>query len=511
MNTILGMAYLALQTELDVKQKNYVEKVHRSAENLLGILNDILDFSKIESGKMALEETGVHLEDLRENVINLIGLSAQEKGLSLEFHIDPDVPPTVIGDPLRLGQILVNLGNNAVKFTQPGGNVDIGIKSKQADAGTVELDFSVRDTGIGLTQQQKSRLFQPFSQGDSSTTREFGGSGLGLAISQNLAELMGGAIWVESEFGKGSTFHFTAWLKRPTNQNLIDHSAEKPSCQAAAETVKNLCGARILLEEDNKLNQELAYELLVGNGREVEIANNGADALELLAKRTFDAVLMDCQMPVMDGYKATRKIREDERFRDLPIIAMTASVVTEDRQRVQDAGMSDHLGKPVDVGSMLKTLGKWIKTRPDDKTDQPGMTHIRKGTKQMTSQHAIPVPELPGVNRELGLSYIQGNTALYARVLKNFLQGHRNFERDFHTARLGPDPEVARRMAHTLKSTAGYLGAEAMQQAAADLEIGCGDNLDTVEIEQRLQRVLAELNPVITALESLNPDLTDNG
>jgi PAS domain S-box-containing protein len=501
MNAIIGMSHLALQTELNKKQRNYIEKVNRAGENLLGIINDILDFSKIEAGKLRMEAIDFHLEDVMDHLANLVGMKTEDKGLELLFSTAADVPTALVGDSLRLGQVLVNLGNNAVKFTESG-EVVIGVEKVADHADGVELHFWVKDTGIGMTPEQCARMFQSFSQADASTTRKYGGTGLGLAISKNLVERMRGRIWVESVAGKGSTFHFHACFgvqKNPKTRRMfkaeellgtrvlvVDDNASareilstmaktfglevevardgaeglrlieqadkrqqpydlvlmdwKMPVMDGVETVRQMSaqslnktptvvmvtafgreeamasagergvsmsavltkpvtsstlleaigetlhkgmeittrseeradsqseamwalkGARVLLVEDNDMNQELAMELLAHAGIEVTLAVNGQDALDKIsADAGFDGVLMDCQMPVMDGYTATREIRKNPAFKDLPIIAMTANAMAADRANVIDAGMNDHIAKPLNVGEMFATIARWIR------------------------------------------------------------------------------------------------------------------------------------------------------
>ncbi len=360
MNGIIGMTNLALQTDLSDKQKNYIGKAYRSAENLLGILDDILDFSKIEAGKLELEHIDFRLKEVIDNYVNVLRLKAEEKGIQLAIHIDRNVPRDLVGDPLRLGQILINLGGNAIKFSDTGGSVSLLVALKEIKNDTALLYFSVRDQGIGMNEAQQKNLFQAFSQGDSSTTRKYGGTGLGLIISRNIIRLMGGDIWVDSEAGAGSTFQFTVRLGK---------QQEKPA-SADTVTVKNepdaddigtrLRGAKILLIEDNEINQELVLELLLDKGIEVVTANDGQQGLDLLARDEFDGVLMDCQMPVMDGYEATRRIRLQEKFKQLPIIAMTANAMKGDREKVLRAGMNDHIPKPIKPDLMFATMAKWI-------------------------------------------------------------------------------------------------------------------------------------------------------
>lgn len=355
MNAIIGMSYLALQTQLDSKQENYIEKVNHSAEVLLGIVDDILDFSKIEAGKLSMEYIEFRLEDVLENLSNLVGLKAEESGLKLVFDVSPDTPLALIGDPLRLGQILVNLGNNAVKFTDQG-EVIIKISPLTSEQDHVKLQFDISDTGIGMTPKQQALLFQPFSQADSSTTRTYGGTGLGLAICRELTGMMGGEIWVKSEAGKGSVFSFTANFRK--GHISSNHKSERK--HQFEKAVTHLAGAHILLVEDNELNQELARELLEANGLHVSIANDGQQAIDILQNQTFDGVLMDCQMPVLDGYEATRQLRLDQRYSNLPILAMTANAMAGDRAKALACGMNDHIPKPVNVSLLLETMAKWI-------------------------------------------------------------------------------------------------------------------------------------------------------
>ncbi len=367
MNAILGMSRLALQSDLNGKQRNYVDKIERSAVSLLGIVDDILDFSKIEAGKLDMESLPFHLGDVMEDVTSLLAHKAHEKGLSLLRTEAPGMPQSFVGDALRLRQVLLNLGSNALKFTERG-EVAIGVEQAAAvesgnnGAGDVLLRFTVRDTGIGMTPEQQLRLFQPFVQADSSTSRRYGGTGLGLAISRHLVGLMGGEIGAQSRSAQGSTFYFTArfgLLPEPAaSAHAADHARRRE--QAREEQLLHLHGRHVLLVEDNEINQELALELLGNAGIEVSVACDGREALALLERQRFDLVLMDCQMPVMDGYEATRALRTDTRFRGLPIVAMTASAMVGDREKALAAGMDDHLSKPIDVAEMYATIARWI-------------------------------------------------------------------------------------------------------------------------------------------------------
>jgi signal transduction histidine kinase len=358
MNAIMGMSQLALRTDLDARQRNYVNKVYLSAKNLLGILNDILDFSKIESGKLDIEIIHFRLRDVLLNLTNVIGLEAKKKGVNLGIEVADEVPDDLLGDPLRIGEILVNLCSNAVKFSHPNGKVKLTITLHQADEQQVTLQFQVSDNGIGMSEAQKEGLFEAFSQGDSSTTRRYGGTGLGLFICRNLIELMHGRIWVESEVDRGSVFYFTLPFAK---------SATVESCQATDSTVQSglssvtpgIDGLRILVVEDDEINRELAQDLLASQGALVDSAANGQLALDMLQRQQYDCVLMDCQMPVMDGYTATQRIREQPEFSKLPIIAMTANVMANDRDHVLESGMNDFIAKPIDLELMLKTIARW--------------------------------------------------------------------------------------------------------------------------------------------------------
>jgi PAS domain S-box-containing protein len=503
MNAILGMSHLALQTELNPQQQNYIQKVHTSAESLLHIIDDILDFSKIEAGKLAMEAIPFNLGEVMDHLANLLGMKAEEKGLELLFAESPQLPNALVGDPLRLGQVLLNLGNNAVKFTEHG-EVVVSVEAQACSDTSVQLHFEVRDSGVGMNPEQQQRLFQPFSQADASTSRRYGGTGLGLAISRQLVRLMGGELNVDSAPNKGSRFHFSVRFDRQTAATvqqrvqrpevlhgtralIVDDNAcarevlaemsralglqvetaadslealrmveradasdqpyelvlldwkmpgidgvecarllgqrqprrhaaptvlmltafsrdevmrrlaeqqlsvaellTKPvtpstlfdACSAAlgsavphpTRTAQRevtslghraaLSGARILLVEDNPINQELAVDMLSRAGIIVSVAGDGQEALDMLGRQPFDGVLMDCQMPVMDGYEATRTLRSQPQFQSLPVIAMTANAMVGDREKVLAVGMNDHIAKPIHFDEMFATLARWVR------------------------------------------------------------------------------------------------------------------------------------------------------
>ena len=364
MNAILGMSHLALESGLNPQQLDFVQKVHRAADSLLGIVNDILDLTKIEAGHLAMERVPFELGHVLDDMSTQVGMKAAEKGLALQFEIAPDLPTALEGDPMRLGQVLLNLGNNAVKFTERG-EITVKIEEIERDMATVLLRFEVRDSGIGISPEQQERLFQPFSQADTSTSRRYGGTGLGLAISSHLVHLMGGEIGVDSALGDGSLFHFT--VRFGWREQAPSHLAVQLAARAAERDVSpgdrraDLAGARILLVEDNPINQEVASHLLTRAGLVLRTAENGQRALDWLQRESFDLVLMDCQMPVIDCYAATRALRQNPQWRTLPVIAMTANAMVGDRERALAAGMNDHIAKPIKIDEMFATLGRWIR------------------------------------------------------------------------------------------------------------------------------------------------------
>jgi signal transduction histidine kinase/BarA-like signal transduction histidine kinase len=357
MNGLLGLTQIALNHSPPPEQRNYLEKIQASARILLGVINDILDFSRIERGKVNLEQVNFSLFDMVGTVVDLFKEQSEEKGLYFHVETCPNLPSRVWGDELRLSQVLLNLCGNAVKFTERGG-VTVRLEV-QADYGDqVRLRISVSDTGVGMTDRQMSGLFQPFSQADTSTTRKYGGSGLGLMISKLLVEMMGGEIDMESIPGMGSEFGFTLVLRK------APEAADPSICLRLSETPDqdSLMGKRILLVEDNEINQEIAVAFLKHMGIETLTASNGAEALEALEQNTVDGVLMDIQMPVMDGLEASRRIRTSEResVRKLPIIAMTAHAMWEDRQKSLAAGMNDHITKPINADELCGKLSKLL-------------------------------------------------------------------------------------------------------------------------------------------------------
>jgi len=596
MNGIIGMTHLALQTDLTPKQRNYLEKVESAARHLLGIINDILDFSKIEAGKMNFERIDFFLEDVMAQIADLSVMRAQDKGLELLFDIAPDVPTALVGDPLRFGQVLINLTNNAIKFTEQG-EIVVTIRLLERRHDGVRLRLEVRDTGQGLTPAQQAKLFQAFTQADTSTTRHHGGTGLGLTICKRLVEMMDGEIGLESEAGVGSTFWFTAafglaaapmlemrpdadisavrvlvvddnatareiflgmlqsmkfdaaaadsgaralqmvaqaradgkpfglalvdWqmpgmsgvelvqalhaqaeeigvdaprtimvtaynrdvlldeargirldglLNKPVSAStLLDavssvygkgfsecrRTRRAADYQSAAMAVR---GAWLLLVEDNEINQEVAQQILGDAGIRVDVASNGAMALAKIAVNDYDGVLMDCQMPVMDGYDATRKLRENPRYAELPVIAMTANAMVGDKEKCLAAGMNDFIAKPIDVAQLFATLARWVKVS----NPQP-------------VEAVVPPPEdtlpmIPGLKLDAALQRVGGNVKLMRKLLARFAETQMDVMQRINDAIENNDLAAATREAHTAKGLAGNIGASGVANSAARLE-----------------------------------------
>ena len=465
MNAIIGLSHLALNLDLTPKLRDYLNKISRSAQALLAILDDILDYSKVEAGRLELDATAFHLMEVLETVVQLFSVRADEQGLALKVEISPDAPQWLIGDPLRLGQVLTNLIGNAIKFTASGA-VRVQVESIADEPGFATLRFTVQDTGIGISATEVQHLFQPFTQADGSITRRFGGTGLGLAISQRLVRLMGSNIEVASAPGQGSTFSFTIRLalseQEPTSRRTL---AALPCAWEATTMIR---GARILLVEDNAINQQVAREILERWGLLVVVAGDGEQALAALADSgPFDAVLMDIHMPVMDGLEATRRIRRDERFRDLPILAMTAAVMAKDQAECREAGMNDHVAKPIRPEQLLGVLERWIVLR---ERAMPARQNQPKAWSSGSGGSGDWPDALPGFDLSQAIRRVSGNRELLLELL-------RQFGAQFATARatlaglMGEDQrEEALRWVHQLKGVAGHLGATEVYRHAAALE-----------------------------------------
>ncbi len=506
MNAIIGMSHLCLSTDMTPRQRGYIENVYTAAQSLLGIINDILDFSKIEAGKMTLEAVPFRLEEVLHNLGTLIAMKAEEKGLELLFDTHPDVPGALVGDPLRLGQILINLAGNAVKFTDKG-EIVIRTKVMELEETQVKIRFEVKDTGIGMSREQCSRMFQSFSQADTSTTRKYGGTGLGLAISKELTGLMNGDIWVESEAGTGSRFIFTAVFGRaPDLETEAKKTApvelDSPGENWKIKPLEEIRGARLLLAEDNKINQQVAQELLTQAGLKVAIVNTGKAAVDQVKKERFDAVLMDLQMPEMDGYEATHAIRQEPRFQDLPIIAMTANAMAGDREKCLDAGMNDHVAKPIDPSVLFATLLKWI-PKKDAQEESRGVAQREAETGIPPKFYNTLPASFDGIDMDEGIKRVGGNRGLYQKLLQDFYQDHHDDDTVIRDALKDDDVEKALRVAHTVKGISGSIGATGLQKDAAALE-GAIKNGETSRYDPLLADFSRSLQAVMNELMSLS-------
>lgn len=633
MNAVIGMSHLVLGTPLNAKQRDYVEKIQRSGQHLLGLINDILDLSKIEAGKLNVEAVPFELQAVLENMASLIGEKCAAKGLELIFDIDPELPAHLVGDPLRLGQVLINYANNAVKFTERGGIV-IRAQVLERDAQSILARFAVEDSGIGLSPEQQSRLFQSFQQADSSTTRKYGGTGLGLAISRKLAELMHGEVGVSSELGQGSTFWFTArlgvaavkalpallpspdlrnrrvlvvddnpqalqihasllrgmsfqvseadcgeqalelaaaacaagepfeaafvdWkmpgingletcrqlaLLNPAPQPVIVtaygreevfHEAEqagiplllvkpvspsllfdaairalggsqtvplplRPAGKVSVQDLSPLQGAQVLLVDDNELNQQVGRDLLEAAGAQVAVAENGQVALEMLAQRDYQLVLMDMQMPVMDGLTATRHIRANPRWRELPVLAMTANAMASDREQCLAAGMNAHLAKPIDPDELFALLLQWLPVAVEQPVLSPGASVLPPVADAV-------FPAIAGVDVQAGLRRVLNKRAAYEALLRKFIQGQADAAEQ--TRRLLAEGRLddAIRALHTLKGTAATIGAESLASQADALEEALQQGRQDAQFASQLAVLEASCAALIVQLQAVVP------
>ncbi|WP_130469992.1 PAS domain S-box protein [Candidatus Magnetaquicoccus inordinatus] len=497
MNAIIGMSGLCLRSNLTEKQEGYLRKIERAAHSLLRILNDILDFSKIEARRLEMERLVFPLSDVLEHLATVLALPAEEKGLSLSIERHEDVPSRLIGDALRLQQVLLNLAGNAVKFTERGA-VQIRVAVEEASAEQVLLCFEVQDSGIGMTEAEQKKLFQSFSQADSSTTRRYGGTGLGLSISRHLVEMMQGTIAVQSQPGEGSTFRFTARFDLPSAEEGEEEL--EGLGRHSLELYRDLLGERsqqgpILLVEDNAFNQQVAQELLTLAGFTVQLAENGLQAVQAVQKgELFVAILMDLQMPVMDGYEATRQIRALPEGRELPILAMTANVMAGEREHCLELGMNDHLAKPIDVDLLFQSLLRHLHPQ--------GLHALQEQRAAQAVQSRHPpgeIPPLPGLAWQGALVRLGGNTALFGKLMMRFLEGQRQADQELRQSLAVEDLQAAERLLHTLKGVAGSVGALRLQECSAQLEemVAAGRYPE----EESLLQLSLLLQEVVTILE----------
>jgi len=487
MNSVLGMAQLALKTETNPRQRDYLEKINSSGEHLLGIIDDILDFSRIDAGKLNIETIDFELDRVTQNLVNLAGWKTSEKGIKLTLDIDPGIPRILRGDPLRLSQILINFVNNAIKFTGQGEIIIRARKIEESENDSL-LHFEVQDTGIGMTQKEMAGLFQMFRQADSSTSRKYGGSGLGLAISKGLAELMGGEVGVESEAGKGSTFWLTLRLGKGSMPEWFPPENDGHNGQWQAGRLRAMLaainGAHILLAEDNPFNQQVAVGFLQDAGATVCVARNGKEALDLLSKEHFDCVLMDIQMPEMDGLEATRIIRADPDMAGTPVIAITANATSEDRERCLAAGMDDFIGKPFKPHVFYATLAKWLP--------------VRAPQAELPVAPATPAAETtlggdPGIIDLAVLAELMGNDRRKIRDFAlRFIESAREDIAKIEAALKNKDMAALGALGHYVKSPATMVGAMGFADLCQALE-HCEDVEQARDIVSQLRPLLERI------------------
>jgi two-component system sensor histidine kinase/response regulator len=646
MNAIIGMAHLALRSQLDPKQRDYVEKIHGAGISLLGIINDILDFSKIEAGKMALEQVDFNLDTVLANVSMLTSGKAQEKRLEYLFQLPNEIPRNLIGDPLRLGQVLINLINNAIKFTEHG-EVTVACRTRLRGEGEIELEFVVGDTGIGMTTEQVARLFRAFSQADETTTRKYGGTGLGLSIALGMVQMMGGRIWIESEAGRGTRAHFTArfglpliqprrhvlpdelnglrllavddndaaravladilgalpvtvefaaggeqalamlraadhaqpydvvltdldmpvmdgialisevkrdgvlrkpprmvlisahgnesvryrsessladgFLLKPVNASVLIDALVRLFAPAAGcgqvrwhEAVPHFHGLSVLLVEDNQINQQIAAELMQAAGIVVEVAANGRLAVERLREAGpahFGMVFMDVQMPEMDGHQATRTIRADPAFADLPIVAMTAHAMEQERESCIASGMNDHIAKPIDPETVYQAIARWCPLQLEaGARDAARVASFMEQFDAETGFEAEPAAPgdaptliIPGFDVADGLLRTLGNQEFYLQLLGRFRDGQADAAERIRAALVANDFDTGERLSHTLKGVAGMLGARQLAQLAGRMETLFRAREAEEAVLPLLDQLELDLTAAILALDAVLP------
>ncbi len=481
MNVIIGLSHLCLHTQLDKTQGNYLERINHAAKSLLDIINDVLDFSRIEAGKLELSEEDFDLRGCLARVDSLVGYLAWNKGLSFKIDISKEVPSILHGDVVRLGQVLINLASNAVKFTEKG-SVTIHVAANSINPDSVELQFTVRDTGIGLDPMHIDSLFESYNQANQSTYPKYGGSGLGLVISRELVEMMQGRIWIESALGHGSSFHFTACFGR--SQQIEEPVA--PMAEELEAAKARLKGTRILIAEDNPFNQLVIQDLLGVAGAVAVIVSNGQEALGRLAVEHFDLVLMDTQMPIMDGFEATYRIREKTENAKLRIVAMTGDVTPEDRKQCLIAGMDDFIPKAVDPNQMYLILAKWL----------PGQREIR-GNENRRSEEAN---KLMPVDISVLHQMFHNNAALVRKFGLKFIEVANDTLAEMNIAQAEKDLPALGRLGHKLKSSARTIGASSFADLCEKLE-KANQNNNWSNAESLLEQIPVLLTQITHQLE----------
>jgi two-component system, sensor histidine kinase and response regulator len=494
MNSIIGLTQLTLGTDLNSEQYDFVQKINQSAKTLRAIIDDILDFSKIEAGKLHLEKIPFQLTEAIEHASTMISENVSEKGLHLKIEIDPELDRTLVGDPLRLKQILINLLSNAVKFTEQGEILVLARKVISEDAQTT-VQFTVKDTGIGMSALTQRTIFQFFRQADISISRKYGGTGLGLAISKALIHMMGGEISVSSTLDKGTEFCFSLNFECPeTTDSLVDILCKQDSGVSLSD-LKKLKGARILLVEDNTINQDVAIAILAQKEIETRIAENGQQALNILETEQFDCVLMDIQMPVMDGYAATKAIRQDERFKGLPILAMTANALVSDEKLSLEAGMNSHISKPIDMNILFRELVQWIDT---DKVLSRNQTDTDSASEQpysFTKRNESDVMDV-----EASLKRVGGNRDLYIKILKAFVGKHAGDHTLIVDFIAQNNIKEAQNVTHSLKGVAQIVGSNELYDIVTKLDHSLDDGKSS-QYQELLMDFKVILGNVIQSIE----------
>ncbi|XOF35095.1 MAG: cache domain-containing protein [Candidatus Electrothrix sp. YB6] len=519
LNGVINLSELVLETELDDRQQDYMEKILLSSRSLLEIINDILDFSKIEAGMLNIEKVCFDLPELFDKLMLMFTEQCLQKNIQLRLSLAPDLPQNVVGDPMRLYQVLSNLIGNAIKFTEQGEILlSAGVLQQKPERAVIQ--FTVSDTGIGIAEEKVALLFESFTQADSSTARKYGGTGLGLTICKRLVALMGGKLAVESEIDRGSTFYFSLNFALKGQQKSPEGGGSTSETAAAMASIRY---AYILLVEDNIINQQVAQEILAKANLHVETVNNGQEAVDAAAARNFDAVLMDIQMPVMDGYEATRVIRQELKKTDLPIIAMTAHAVNEERDKCFHMGMNDHIPKPINRNALFMTLSKWIIEQPDQLSTPSSASKAEENTEQCgavgNSQCVRKSPCLRelltevangrapgGLNLVEGLQRVEGNEQLYRKLLRSFCREQRDSAARISALLQENDREGIRFFAHGLKGVAGNIGLTTLHSLSAEIN----RKAETADSEELEGLVLRLAKQVETVVEYLSPRVDED-